>query len=187
MIQALELQKRWDLSLEEAVLKLRENISVTTPNQSGHHEIRVQSSDPELAPLIAEKLAAASVTLRNQQEETRRGYQLQALAAEIEDQLQKVAAKKTILAQFASSNSEPSEIEKARLDYDRANSLLNELEKTHVAERAELKSQLISARVVAAGHRPIIVSPHLTFSLLLGIFLGGLGGALWSYLNSSKL
>ncbi|GHC45140.1 polysaccharide biosynthesis tyrosine autokinase [Roseibacillus persicicus] len=96
--EALDLKNKWALRDEDAVVGVLKGM-VETKLRPGTDliEITVLHIDPEVAKEVAAEVAIAYQNRRNQEEAARAENQLDALDAEIEDQKDKVEAKRKVL------------------------------------------------------------------------------------------
>lgn len=91
------LDKKWGVSKEEAVKRLKSNVKVTQRRGTDILEIKGSNKDPKVAKEIAAAVTSAYQKRRNEEEVRRAESQLDALNAEIENQKDKVEAKRKVL------------------------------------------------------------------------------------------
>ena len=95
--ESLDLKNKWSIDEDAVVATLKSMVSTTQKPTTDLIEIKVLHLEPEVAREVAYEVAIAYQNRRNQEEATRAENQLAALDAEIEDQKDRVEAKRKVL------------------------------------------------------------------------------------------
>ena len=95
--EELDLAKKWGVSKAEAVARLKKKVNVKQRKGTDLLEIAGKSKDPKLAQEIAGAVSNAYLKRRAEEEAQRGNHQLAALNSEIEDQEDRVQAKRKVL------------------------------------------------------------------------------------------